>query len=106
MAWELGDLATEACLDEFGEEAIITPQNGTPFGLRGVFTELGGEILWGGVPVQTLAPVFEATTSTLGAARQGDKLTVSGRDWRLVENPRPSGEGTVLVHLESYVSNP
>ena len=105
--WKLANLATQACLTEFGVAIVFTPAGGAPESrtvsgrpLRAVFDDAQVQILQDGEePTNTTRPVVDLRNSdTTRPARKGDAVQVAGVAYTIAEVV-PTGNGTCQAYL-------
>lgn len=92
MSWaEDVDLCNEVCEDAFGEDVIYRPADAEadadPLVVTAIFdVEPGHADAGGAAPITSAEPRLTVRTSTLGREpRRGDRVTVAGTHYRVVE---------------------
>ncbi len=96
------DLATmvgAAARDAFGTTVLYRPQVGDPVTIAAIFHAEHAEAgLAGGVPVTTTAPMLDVLLADLSVEpEEGDTLTVTGTDYRVVDIRSDGMGGAKLI---------
>ena len=88
-----------AARDAFGTTVLYRPQVGDPVTITAIFHAEHAEAgLAGGVPVTTTAPVLDVLLADLPAEpEEGDTLTVTGTDYRVVDIRTDGMGGAKLI---------
>ena len=88
-----------AARDAFGTTVLYRPQVGDPVTITAIFHAEHAEAgLAGGVPVTTTAPVLDVLLADLPAEpEEGDTLTVTGTDHRVVDIRTDGMGGAKLI---------
>jgi len=90
--------------DDFGVTASYTQNEGTPVPINGIFDRSFLAIETGDGSVTGVSVTFTCRADDLepllyGRARQGDRVTVDGENWTVVE-PQSDGTGMVVLILQ------
>lgn len=98
---DLAVMVGGAARDAFATTVLYRPEGGAPITIAAIFHAEHAEAgLAGGVPVTTTAPVLDVLLADLPVEpEEGDTLTVSGTDYRVVDI-RSDGMGgaKLLLH--------
>ena len=98
--WEdLAAMVGGAARDAFATTVLYRPQVGDPVTIAAIFHAEHAEAgLAGGVPVTTTAPVLDVLLADLPAEpEEGDTLTVTGTDYRVVDIRTDGMGGAKLI---------
>ena len=96
---DLAAMVGSAARDAFGTTVLYRPQVGDPVTITAIFHAEHAEAgLAGGVPVTTTAPVLDVLLADLPAEpEEGDTLTVTGTDYRVVDIRTDGMGGAKLI---------
>lgn len=90
--------------DDFGVTASYTQNEGTPVAINGIFDRSFMAIETGDGAVTGVSVTFTCRADDLeqllyGKSRQGDRVTIDGDRWTVVE-PQADGTGMVVLVLQ------
>ena len=96
---DLAAMVGSAARDAFGTTVLYRPKVGDPDTIAAIFHAEHAEAgLAGGVPVTTTAPVLDVLLADLPVEpEEGDTLTVSGTDYRVVDIRSDGMGGAKLI---------
>lgn len=89
----------DTMLERLGEEAVYTPESGTPVTVRGIFDNAYVAIEGDSVQVAGTAPRFTCKSSDIPDIQTDDSISIYGKDYTVVEI-QPDGTGVTSLLLE------
>lgn len=89
----------DSMLEGLGEEAIYTPDGGSPVTIRGIFDSAYVAIEGESVQITGTSPRFTCKSSDIPNIQTGDALAIYSKNYSVVE-VQPDGAGVTQILLE------
>ena len=88
-------------LDDFAVEAVVTPQEGVPRSIRGIFDEPYLNTQLGEYEADSSDPRLMCKQTDVVDLRDMDQVKINGRTFYLLTNPQNDGTGLAVLRLAS-----
>lgn len=94
------DLGAFLDVDDFAIEAVVTPQEGADFSVRGIFDDPYLNAQLGEYELDTTQPRLTCKESAvLGKVSRGDMVEIDGRAFDVLTEPQRDGTGMAVLML-------